>query len=605
MIGLIMFAIDDIDLVGSKSAADAMVHDVIMQAGNQSGLWPDHDALRGQEAEQADIAADWRARRPDGVTLVLWTDDAMAQMKEYGYSSEIWPISYATHAEALYQARELGAKAIFLDFVFLSKRVDDTWQELDKEIRSFEKSEVPLFIACDLAHEGPPAFRDMVEAVAAANAGAGETIVSFVPATLPGTAVVRDYDISVPLPVPVVGERDVGPAGEVSADAATQCGGAGVLPARDPEAGRVTKTVGPTLYATARPKRAAAISADTPPMSIVWDRRSHVVTRTLFAPEEPYRGEQNWFQRQWCLLYGLLFDMSVLSRPLSGPPMMPGNYLVLPEEPRNKRSLSSEDLIKGRTVIIGSAQQSAADVRNTPNAMARPGALVHAVALDNLFKFDLEYVREQTVSWAFTKNALLILFAVAAAGLIYFLLNFAVSRQDERCQERVENSRRIAKTFFLKCMALFCTVSASVFSFFYYLGFGKSDAILGFSIFLSSFVYSILIEKKPWSRDAMCFLDSLRYGYIGRLIGASAIGLVVFFAFSWVLMDLRVPPVEWFSSLLAFSFAVAPLFLVAVSALLAGYMWRYDGVVGSIYSALIAFWSLLKRITDENRRRDI
>lgn len=598
MIGLIMFAIDDIDLVGSKSAADAMVHDVIMQAGNQSGLWPDHDPLRGQEAGQADVAADWRARRPDGVTLVLWTDDAMAQMKEYGYSSEIWPISYATHAAALYQARALGAKAIFLDFVFLSKRVDDTWQELDKEIRSFAESKIPLFIACDLAHKGAPAFTDMIKAVAAANASAGETIVSFVPATLPRTAVVRDYDISVPLAEPV---------GEVSADPATQCGGAGVLATRDLEAGQVAKTVAPTLYAAAKKDNADAIviSADTPPMSIVWDRRSHVVTRALFAPEGSGCEEGNWFGRTKCFLYGVFFDISILSRPLSGPPMMPGNYLVFPEEPRNERSLSSGDLIKGRTLIIGSAQQSAADVRNTPNAMARPGALVHAVALDNLFKFDLEYVRQQTVSWAFTKNALLILFSVSAAGLVYFLLDLIVSKEVERCQERIENPRRIAKTFCLNCMALFFIVSASGFMIFYYLAFLKSDAILAFSIFLSSFVYSILIEKKPWSRDAVCFLDSLRYGYIGRLIGASAIGLVVFFAFSWVLMDLRVPPVEWISSLLAFSFAVAPLFLVAVSALLAGYMWRYDGVVGSIYSALIAFWSLLKRITDENRRRDI
>ncbi|MCR9070378.1 MAG: CHASE2 domain-containing protein [Alphaproteobacteria bacterium] len=415
MICMIMLALDRLDPVGSKSAADAMAHDVVMQAGNLIGVWPEHDRLRGSGVDQSAVAETWRADRPDGVTLVLWTDEAMSVMREEKYAEEIWPISYAAHAAALYEAREMQAKAIFLDFVFLSKRVDDTWGELAAEIRAFAGSSTPLFIACDLDWEGPPAFADMIDAVAAANAEAGKTVVSFVPAFLPVRPVIRDYDMWVTSARPITGldsEELSGGLGRV--DPGAQCGGAQVLDPDGPET--VSMTVAPTLFGAAREKERPVSRTQIPSMSLFWDRRSHVVTRTLFAADQTET--VGWWRNLKEMVGGILFDMSLLSRPMSGPPMMPAHFLVFPENPMDG-TLATRDLIEGRVVVIGSAQSSAADVRTTPNAVSRPGALVHAVAVDNLFKFGLDYVRDRASPIGIDKSTAILIAAVFVSALAY------------------------------------------------------------------------------------------------------------------------------------------------------------------------------------------
>lgn len=420
LICLIMLAFDRLDPFGSKSAANAMFHDLMMQVGNCVGFWPEHDPLRGPGFEQTDVATSWRKDRPDGVTLVLWTDEAMSVMKEERYSDEIWPISYATHAAALYEAREMQAKAIFLDFVFLSKRVDDTWEELAEEILAFAGSRTSLFIACDIDWDGPPAFKDMIEAVAAANKKAGGTVVSFVPAILPIRPVIRDYEMWVPSGRPITGlDKEELPGGHDKRGPATQCGGAQAL--EWDGGGRVSMTVAPTLYAAtaARPRQRPLMTPETPTMSLFWDRRSHVVTNTLFLSEgKPTSG---WLNNVNDIVRGFLFDMSILSRPMSGPPMMPAHFLVFPETPMDG-TLATKDLIEGRVVVIGSAQRSAADFRNTPNAAARPGALVHAVAVDNLFKFGLDYVRERKNLIGINKSTAVLVMAVLVSALAYSIL---------------------------------------------------------------------------------------------------------------------------------------------------------------------------------------
>jgi hypothetical protein len=503
MIVVLSLLLDQLNIAGTQKGFNNLAQDMVMQLGGvvpaKVGGWPVHDPLRGTEATQGTVAKAMRADTGLGVTLVLWTDPAMQYVVAQGDADDVWPINYRAHTETLLAATTLGAKAVFLDFVFPTERSDESLAELENFLLlDLPQSETRLFIACDPVEYGPPAFDRLVAAVKAANEKAGalgksEPVVSFVPATLPTEAVSRTYDLTVPVfnpqPVPEA------------------CGGHGGFPGADGEVTR-SASAAPALIAAADALPGLTLTADTPPMTIFWDRRTHVVTETLFTDAKT--APQHWCVWLLEVIQGFFLDLDLLRRDLSGPPVVPADQLyaasidVVKEDPR---TITITDLIEDRIVIIGSAQPSAADIRHTPNAPDRPGALIHALAVDNLLQFGVDYVKERPVGAVIP----------AAAGVPWL---------------------------------------------------GTADmsfVILLTVLVLSAMLFTWWVEQNPMAYDTAEFREVGNEPVAHRMRYSIAIGIGAVVLTGGLLLILRLPPANWFSTLLSFALITAPLALAWIS----------------------------------------
>ncbi len=492
MIVMLSLALNQLNIAGTQRGFDNLAQDMVMQAGDIAGIWPEHDPLRGSGATQHEVAKEMRATARPGVTLFLWTDPAMQFVVDHLKKGDIWPITYRAHAETVYAAIKLGAKAVFLDFVFPTERDDEHLSYLENVIQyDLPESDARLFIACDPDEYDPPAFERLVEAMKVANAearanGKTEPVAAFVPATLPKEAVVRTYDLAVDVFQP-----------EAIPEA---CGGyAGFSDAE----GKITRatSAAPMLVASAGAVPDLKVTAESRPMTLFWDRRTHVVTQRLFegirtAPETLC----TWLSES---LWGVLFDLDLLRRDLAGPAIVPADHLFaagVGQIDDNPRTVTITDLVKDRIVIIGSAQPSAADVRNTPNAPARPGALVHAMAVDNLLQFGTRYVKERSVGEVIP--------AVATVPWVA--------------------------------------------------GADMSFAILLSVLVLSSFLFSLWVENDHGANEETVFREISNEPIAHRMKYSLGIGVVAVFVMGVLLLVLRLPPANWFSTLLAFAVVTAP-----------------------------------------------
>lgn len=279
-------------------------------------------------------------------------------------------------------------------------------------------------------------------------------------------------------------------------------------------------------------------------MSLFWDRRTHVVTKAFFD-------ETNAAPEHWCELFlqwleGIFLDTTVLRRDLPGPPVVPADYLFNAAfEPfeiahdQSSDTVTIKDLVRDRVVIIGSAQKSAADFRDSPNAPQIPGALVHAVAVDNLLQFGVNYVKDQPLH-AY----------IPSLGPI----------------KRAENDSGDEASALSKALA---SLGAAP----------TSEIILILVLVVSALTYSVRVEDKWRSRGIEEFIKAHTKPFLKRFMIAIAVGIVAIALSAMGMMYLRLPPTQWFSTLLAFSFVGAPLGLAVANFLVMTVMYTKQEVL--------------------------
>lgn len=484
--------------LGLPQAADNLMQDAVLQSGQILRIWPDYAPLRESGASQEEIAVDIRSKSDVAVTLVLWTDLAMQTLVDESEATQVWPISYGAHAGTLYKSIVLGAKVVFLDFLFLTRREDETWEEFEQVLTlDLPRSNTRLFIACDPEEGLRPAFGELVDIVKRANEAATSyrksptTVVSFVPATLPRDPVTRTYEM-------VVDIQETAPSN-------LKCGDANNFVNAD---GKISKslTAVPSLVLAATEETALSVSSDAKTMTILWDRRTDAVTRALF-PSAGAAPESWWaWLRQW--IEGIFFNLSVLERKLAGAPAIPADrlYFASPDQRPHAQAINTitvKDLIKDRIVMIGSAQRAAADTRNSPIAANIPGVMVHAIAAENLLRFGDDYIQDISVKELLGTNSQLFGIGDLSAGNIILLV----------------------------------------------------------TLIFSAAVYSWTVEDKSRQHSVDIFVKSNNQPARRKLRLAILIGFGATIMISALMLNLRIPPTDWFSTVLSFSFISAPFVL--------------------------------------------
>lgn len=428
------------NLFGAQNAVNDAVHDFAMWA--QFGRTGFQDPGRKPDVTKQDVVDYLRGgseappyKRPQGATVVLWTDKSMKYAVEQGYSESAWPISYEAHAELLYEVATLGAKAIFVDFVFLTKRKnDDSFPLLIDAINFVHDKGIPLFFASDPSVADAPAFPEFQAAIAAIRGEEPSGEFGFAPASVMSDPVVRAYCLAV----------EYENAAETP-DHKRRLYRQNSSCAETPEHFLVTTrkgagyTVAPLLYDASGYRGDLDFSGRTEPMFLYWDRGEHLVTRQEFgicrngtAGCDPCSGEGNRSTGFLRWVQAILFDPSILQRRGAGPPLVPAHYLLENERVCGVDAVEPSDLIEGRIVLIGSGQSASGDARNTPNSTEVPGIMIHASAVENLIRLGNHYVYDRVVFERITLSQLVLYSALFVMSVLYsFAIEYVIREQKQ------------------------------------------------------------------------------------------------------------------------------------------------------------------------------
>ncbi|MEP2165546.1 CHASE2 domain-containing protein [Nisaea sp.] len=432
------------NLFGAQDAMNNSVHDFAMWGwfGRTGFLDPGRepdaakqkvvDYLRGNKEE---LPYD----RPQGATVVLWTDKSMNYAMDQGYSDSVWPISYEAHAELLYEVATLGAKAIFVDFVFLTERKNDpSFPLLIDAIQFVHDEGVPLFFASDPSTPDEPAFLEFQDEIRSIQEKDASGILGFAPASVMSDPVVRAYCLAVEY------EEDADKPGHTRRlyRQNTKCA---ETPVDFSVTGRkgAGYTVAPLLYDASGFRGAVNFYGRSEPMFLYWDRGEHLLTRQEFGicrsgaeGCDPCSGEGNGSTGFVKWVKAILFDPSLLQRRAAGPPLVPAHYLLEDKRVCGSDAIEPSDLIEGRIVLIGSGQSASGDARNTPNSTEVPGIMIHAAAVENLIRFKDHYIHDKLVFEWITLSQLVrysVLFAMAV--LYSFAIEYVIREQKETVNE--------------------------------------------------------------------------------------------------------------------------------------------------------------------------
>lgn len=406
-----IFVFDNTNIFGARTAMNNAVHDFLMWA--RFGRLGFMDPGRKPDASKDEVLAYLRGEdaavlgsRPQGATVVLWTEQSMKFAKHRGYAVDSWPISYEAHAELLYEVAVNNPAAIFVDFIFTTKRESDpTFDALLDAIRFVHEKGIPLYFASDPTVADLPAFPAFTKAVedtrieretdwSGAEPYDPETL-GFAPATVMSDSVVRAYCLSVRY-------ENLAGAPDHEKTLYQQSGKC----AETPENYSVSErsgagyTVAPILYNFSGYRGERDFSGLSEPMFLYWDRGEHLVTRQEFGICEgdecdPCAGGGGRKTGLGDWLHAILFNASELRRRAAGPPILPAHYVLEHEAVCGEKAIPPLDLIEDRIVLIGSAQSSSGDARNTPNSTEVPGVMIHAAAVENIIKFNNHYVRDR------------------------------------------------------------------------------------------------------------------------------------------------------------------------------------------------------------------
>ena len=172
---LVAVPLEKSDFIGSQTALDDVAHDAVMHLSY--GVWGlPEDPGRDPDATEQKIKRfigehpsggyGFDAQRTlPGVTVILWTDDAMDWVIEEGLSRQVWPIDYEAHSELLRLVAEENPRSIYLDFVFPTKRDDESFFVLQEYLETWSDRGVPLLMSFDPLTSSDPVFPEMEAAI--------------------------------------------------------------------------------------------------------------------------------------------------------------------------------------------------------------------------------------------------------------------------------------------------------------------------------------------------------------------------------------------------------------------------------------------------------
>lgn len=306
------------------------------------------------------------------ISVVLFNE---ATLKHIGAT---WPVALGRHAEILRTIREMGPKAVMVDFIFPDKRDDPSVTELQNEILTYKDKGIPLYFAraegTDLDWIRPDLPQARLTSIA----------------TPISDGVSRTYELCSALP----GDNAACACVTRSNEFATCPAGTDAASLDSP----VALTAAFEMYRAhtgTLPKEFNIHEAA--PMEVVWSNRRNPVNASLMHKKTAGRSEElcadiasslgDWIRR-------MLFKSETNSFRQTCPystTVTAHTLLRAREEPKLRNELWL--LMQRRFVFYGGDLAGLEDTVVPPTHVKLPGVYLHAMALDNLLTFDGKYKR--------------------------------------------------------------------------------------------------------------------------------------------------------------------------------------------------------------------
>lgn len=315
-------------------------------------LYPDWDSPAPAQAS---------TQTPEGVprppiTLALVTDD---DLKAYGAT---YPLPYGFHADRLDSIASRGPSAIFLDVAFLDERPDASIDEFvrtlcDIGLGASDRKPIPVFLA-SLDYLDQPLRKELKQA---ARQGCFK-------------------EVAVPRLTDQYDRHNWQYALQV--------------PASNTSAQQTMDSPALAIYKSLKPGQSWSSRGSFTDLALVWGMRPHAYNpmRMRDGQGQPICRDTYEFWRDVPVLGGLKTHWFGDESGLHGKPFCPFHG-SMPLYFLSAKTDVADTLLTGRVVIYAVDLQSVGDYAYSPLHGAIPGAYVHAMALDNLLRFDGEYPR--------------------------------------------------------------------------------------------------------------------------------------------------------------------------------------------------------------------
>lgn len=352
----------------------------------------------------------------DEITVVLFNE---ATLK---YLGATWPVELGTHAEILMAIRDMGPRAIMVDFIFPDQRSDPSVERLRTVIREFKDSKNgQLYFARAEGVDLDWIRADLADA----------KLTSITSPISDGVS--RTYE-----PCSMLNPDDPVCACVAEFNKFEACSQA--IDAASPES-PVALTAAFDMYRHRKglPDIFDGFNVKSPvPMEVVWSNRLNPINNAWMRKKTDKDLEDlcldiasdawDWFRRVWSKSEQYSFRQTC---PYTTT-VAAHNLLKAPENEGLRNALRS--VLKGKFVFYGADLTGLEDTVVPPTHVKLPGVYLHAMALDNLLTFEGRYKRSSlTVSGS--GNAVEFFGAAVAVLLAVIVVAFGRSKPVRNAQQ--------------------------------------------------------------------------------------------------------------------------------------------------------------------------
>lgn len=391
---LLAWAALNLSLFGAGDRADKYVQDVVnTHFGKLLYNYPPHDEI----------------------TVLLLTDHALNTAEEQGR----WPARYDFHGRVLKAVRTHSPQAVFIDFMWLSQRPqnpDGSYQDggqLLRQLRAFKEENIPVYLAGSPAvRRNWPELEGLVEWVAVPLAF---DVADFVARSYPPTG---DFDTGTSTEANISARGDPG----ASVGERRKMESAAFRIARD-RCARLQHASHPAPPECAKPFP-ESIST---PMDIVWGSQLNEENHAWMHPD---RAPRETSYRD-VLLKGHVgvsldtpFSNTLYVRDLLNPVA----------DSKEEIHRQQQHYLHNKIVLYGANLQGVNDLIFTPARTIQPGVYFHAMALDNLLNWGMDYKSEEGIGGGTDASGLLShqwisMLAVFPVIVLTALLHYTANRK--------------------------------------------------------------------------------------------------------------------------------------------------------------------------------